>query len=329
MSKNQNENNPFDNLLSRVSEPLRRIFSKISMSIVIVVMILLGIVLGLDSYYKIADKEQAIVIRFGKAQTIKETGLHFKVPIIDRVQKVDTTIQSFSIGYDEKTNRSFTEESTMITKDYNFVNIDFYLEYRVIAPEEFIYSSKEPVKILKNLAQGSIRSIVGSYNVDDILTTGKSEIQTLIKESISKKLEEQNLGIQLVNITIQDAEPPTREVMQAFKTVETAKQAKETVINNANRYRNERLPNAKAETDRILQEAETTKAQRINEANSQVARFNEMYTEYTKNPEITKERMFYETMEELLPEIKIIIDGTGKTGTVLPLGSFTNGGDLD
>ena len=121
------------------------------------------------------------------------------------------------------------------------------------------------------------------------------------------------MGLQVVNVTIQDSEPPTVEVMEAFKAVETAKQGKETSINNANKYRNEKLPGATAEIDKILQEAESEKTRRINEANAEVAKFNAMYEEYIKNPQVTKQRRFYETMEEVLPNLKVIIDGTDKT----------------
>ncbi len=116
--------------------------------------------------------------------------------------------------------------------------------------------------------------------------------------------------------------------MEAFKAVETAKQGKETAINNANKYRNEKLPQAQAQIDQIMQEAESSKVQRINEANAEVAKFNAMYAEYVKNPEVTKKRMFYESMEDILPGMKVIIDGTGQTSTILPLDSFTQtGGD--
>ena len=165
--------------------------------------------------------------------------------------------------------------------------------------------------------------MIASYSVDDVLTTGKSEIQAKIREMIMEKMEQQDVGIQLVNITIQDSEPPTQEVMRAFKAVETAKQGKETAVNNANKYRNEQLPQAEAQADQIIQDAEAAKQVRINEAEAEVARFNAMYEEYVKNPEVTKQRMFYEAMEDVLPDMKLIIDdGTG-TQKVLPLDSFT------
>ena len=159
--------------------------------------------------------------------------------------------------------------------------------------------------------------------MDSVLTTGKNEIQSRVKEMVMNKLEQHDVGLSVVNVTIQDSEPPTAEVMEAFKAVETAKQGKETAINNANKYRNEKLPEATAQTDKILQEAESSKVQRVNEANAEVAKFNAMYEEYSKNPEVTRKRMFYEAMEDVLPGMKVIIDGTGKTDTILPLDSFT------
>ena len=182
----------------------------------------------------------------------------------------------------------------------------------------------EPEDILKNISQSCIRTVIASYDVDEVLTTGKGEIQSKIKEMILKQMEEQDLGIQLVNITIQDSEPPTQEVMKAFKAEETAKQGKETALNNANKYRNEQLPLAQAQADGIIKDAEAQKAERINEATAQVARYNAMYEEYIKNPTVTKQRMFYETMEEVLPDLKVVIESpNGNTQTFYPLESFT------
>lgn len=292
-------------------------------AVIIVVLILAG-----GSTYQINEQEQAVLVTLGKPQAVTESGLHFKLPIIQSVIKVDTTLRSFGIGYDVTTGQTIPgDESLMITSDYNFVNIDFYVEYRVVDPVKAVYNSQDPELILKNIAQSCIRSVVASYDVDSVLTTGKAEIQANIKSLISAKLENEDLGIALVNITIQDSEPPTAAVMEAFKAVETAKQGKETTINNANKYRNERIPEAQAEADGIVKSAEANKEQRINEATAQVARFNAMYEEYVKNPNVTKLRMFYEAMEEVLPGLKVTIVGTEGTTTVLPLDSFVGEGN--
>ncbi len=290
----------------------------------IVAGILFVFILGINCYYTIGEQEQAVVTTFGSPQAVSTPGLHFKVPFIQKVKKVDTTIKGLSIGYDLNTDMSKEEESLMITSDYNFVNVDFFLEYKVSDPIKALYASENPVMILKNMAQGCIRSVIGSYDVDSVITTGKSEIQSKIKTMLMEQLENQDIGIQLVNISIQDAEPPTDAVKEAFKAVETAKQGKETAINNANKYRSEQLPQAEAEVDQILKKAEAEKEARINEAAGQAARFNALYEEYNKYPLITKQRMFFETMQEILPDLEVIIDnGDGSVQKILPLESFT------
>lgn len=299
-------------------------FGKLIISLIVIGVILL---FAFDSFYTIKEEEQAVVITFGKASAVNTAGLHFKLPLIQKVKKVNTTIQGFTIGYDATTNQNIEKESMMITRDFNFVNVDFFVEYKVSDPVKALYASDDPVTILKNIAQSSIRSVVGRYDVDSVITTGKNEIQSEIKQSILEKLNRQDIGIQLVNISIQDAEPPTEEVMKAFKSVETAKQGKETAINNATKYQNEQLPQAEAKVDRILQEAESTKTKRINEANAEVAKFNKMYEEYIKNPAITKQRMFYEAMESILPDLKVIIDSSDSgIQKLLPLDQLMEGG---
>lgn len=286
-------------------------------------------ILAMNSTYQIREQEQAVLVTLGKAQAVTDPGLHFKIPFIQQVRKVNTTIQGFAIGYTENYNE-YTEDSMMITSDYNFVNVDFFVEYRYSDPVKAVYASKNPEAILKNISQSCIRTVIGSYPVDDVLTTGKNEIQAAIKEMIIARLDEQDIGVQLVNITIQDSEPPTEEVMQAFKAVETAKQGKETALNNANKYRNEQLPTAQAKADGIIKDAEAQKTERVNEATAQVARFNAMYEEYIKNPTVTKQRMFFEAMEKILPDLKVIIESpSGDMQTIYPVESFVGTSDSD
>lgn len=282
-------------------------------------------VLALDSTYQIKEQEQAVVTTFGKPSAVTTSGLHFKIPLIQKVHKVNTTIQGFPIGYTTDSNEVNVDEAIMITSDYNFVDVDFFVEYRITEPVKYIYASRDPEAILKNMAQSCIRTVIGSYDVDSVLTTGKNEIQALIKDMITEKLEQQDIGIMLVNITIQDSEPPTQEIMAAFKAVETAKQGKDTALNNANKYKNEKIPEAEAKADQIVKEAEAKKQERINEAQGQVARFNAMYEEYIKNPGVTKQRMFYEAMEDILPELEVVIDGSDGVQKFLPLKPFTSG----
>jgi membrane protease subunit HflK len=327
---------------------MRKIMSKgaktaVTVISIIVLLVFAGAVL-LSGVYTISESEQGVVLTFGKPTGKAAPGLHFKVPFIQTVYKVDTTIKGFDVGYtttknpnvdpnDPEANTSIytsTPDSMMITSDYNFITVDFYVEYRVTDAEKSLFASQNPELILKNIAQNSIRTTIGSYTVDSVLTTGKNEIQSNIFTMITEKLETYDLGIQLVSISMQDAEPPTSDISEAFKAVETAKQGKETAVNNANKYRNEQIPAANAEADRIVQEAEADKQERINEATGQVSRFQSEYEQYQKFPGMTKRRMFYETMEDVLPDMKVIIDdGNGNMQTMLPLDSFTDPGMTD
>ena len=292
----------------------------------LVAVLVMAIVLISNSMYTINEQENAVVVTFGVPRTVTTSGLHFKAPFVQQVKKVDMTIHGFALGYDQYTGEFLPDESLMITSDYNFVNVDFFVEYRVTDPASYLYNARQPELILKTLAQSYIRDTIGLYPVDEVITTGKGQIQTEIKEKIMNRLTVEDIGLQLVNITIQDAEPPTAEVLAAFKEVETAKQGAETAVNTANKYRSEQIPAAKAQADQILQKAEAEKQSRINEAEGQVARFNSMYQEYARYPLITKQRMYYETMEQLLPSLRVIlVDDSGNTLNVLsPYLSGTN-----
>ena len=290
--------------------------------IVLVILVLLAAVLG--SYYNVSEQENAVVTMFGKVVRTDTAGLYFKIPFLQQVRMVDITTHGTGIGYSVGANGQnivSNFDGIMITKDFNLINIDFYLEYKVSDPVAYLFNSQEPEQILNNIALASIRSTVVDYTVDEAMTTGKSAIQADVKEKMVRDLQNQNIGIQVVNITIQDAAPPTQEIMLAFKEVETAKQSAETRINQARKYENEQIPAAEAQADRIVQSAEAQKSARIAEAEGQVARFNAMYEQYALNPLITKQRMFYETLEDLLPGLKVIITD-GSTQTMLPVESF-------
>ena len=271
------------------------------------------LIFATQGWYTVSEQENAVVTTAGKVTDITGAGLHFKIPVIQTAHKVLMTIQGMTLGYVQEGNYGTfqPDDNLMISNDFNIVSIDFYAEWRVTVPEKFLFKVEEPVVLLTNIIRSSARDVVSSYMVDSVLTDGKYEIQTNIRELVNNVLDDYDIGIMVTNVIIQDAEPPTAEVIAAFKAVEDAKQKKDTLINEANRYYNENIPGARAEADRITKQAEAVKEARINEANGQVARFNEMYGEYAIYPEITKTRMYLETMEEIMPDIKMYIDGTG------------------
>ena len=290
---------------------------------IVVVIVLAGAVF-FNSFYELNEDEFAVITTFGKPSVVSTPGLKLKLPVIQQKTIVSKATHGLTIGYDQRSGASISSESVMITVDYNFVNVDFYVEYRVTDPVKYLYNSADPVGILKMLCQSYIRDTIGLYKVDDVITTGKSEIQAAIKDKILARLEQEDLGLALVSITIQDAEPPTVEVQEAFKAVETAKQGAETAINNANKYANEVMPAAAADADEIAQQAEAYRTARINEANGQASRFSQLYEEYSRYPEIIRQRLFYEKIADIFPDMKVVIlgsDGTELT-TVLPLDDF-------
>ena len=300
----------------------------------VVAVLVAVVVAGFTCFYTVDDKQQAVVTTFGKVTDITDPGLHFKAPFgIQKVKKVDVNVyQKIEIGYetDGYGNEIVkTNESAMITGDYNIDNVDFLVEYKISDPEQYLYSSTSPELILRNLIQSQIRNVVGSASVDSVLTDGKESIQMRVKELVTQILADYDIGLTLVDVRIQDAEPPTVAVIEAFKAVETAKQQAQAVVNDSIAYENAQLPAADAKVDKLLREAEYQKTARINEGVQQVAMFTAMYEQYAKDPDITTARMYYETVSKILPGVKLYINtGSGEGNDVqmlLPLESLMGG----
>ncbi len=302
---------------------------RIALIVAAVLVVLIGI---FTSFYTVDDKQQAVVTTFGKVTDITDPGLHFKLPFgIQKAEKVDINVyQKIELGYSTDPDGEYAvnaDESTMITGDYNVVNVDFFVEYKITDPEKYLYNTNDPELILRNLIQSQVRNVVGSSSVDSVLTDGKENIQMQVKELVTEILTEYDIGLSLVDVRIQDAEPPTYDVNEAFKAVETAKQTAEAVVNDAKAYQNAKLPDAQAQADKLLQNAEYLKQNRINEAIETVAMFQAMYQEYAQNPEITRSRMYYEAISKVLPGVKVVINtGDGETvDYVLPLDPIVGG----
>lgn len=301
---------------------------RIKKIIVIAAIIIAVVAIGSTCWYTVDEKQQAVVTTFGRVTGVTGAGMHFKLPFgIQKAHKVDVNVyRKIELGYRSTGDGASTvveKESKMITGDYNIVNVDFFIEYKVSNPVKFLFSSKDPEQILKNLVQSQIRNVVGSYKVDRVLTDGKSEIQQKVKDMTSEILTEYDIGLILTDVKIQDSEPPTASVIEAFKNVETAKQKAETLINEARAYQNQKLPEAQAQADQLKQNAEYLKQNRINDAVKAVAMFEAMYAEYEKNPDITRSRMYYEALTSALPGVRLFIDvSDGTTNKLLPLESF-------
>ena len=281
-------------------------------TVVLVSLLAVVLIIGSSScFYTVDDKQQAVVTTFGKVTDVTDAGLHFKLPFgIQKAHKVDVNVyQKIELGYSSTGGDEYYQvnekESTMITGDYNIVNVDFFVEYKISDPVQYLFSSNKPELILRNL------------------------IQSQVKDLVTQILAEYDIGLTLVDVRIQDSEPPTLDVIEAFKAVETAKQQAETVVNDAKAYQNAQLPDAQARADKLVQNAQYLKQKRINEATQQVAMFSAMYEEYKLNPEITRSRMYYEAVSQILPGVKLYIN-TGDSNSVdmlLPLESIVGGGN--
>ncbi len=289
-----------------------RTFKKAVPKIYIGFAIIVIVIALFNSIFITNEQEIGFVSFFGETSAIDGAGMHFKVPFLTQKHVYDSTTQGMAIGYDFESDESEEEDSLMITSDFNFVNIDFYLEYRISDPVVYCYGTDDPEGVLQNIAQSAIRNTVGQYDVDSVLTTGKTEIEIAVYDDIISELQHHNTGLTVLSVKIQDSEPPTAEVSAAFKNVENTKQNADSVINNANEYANTELPAAEAEADKVKQEAEAIKTERINEAKEEIANFEALFSQYQLNPDTVKARLYYEAMEEILPNMKIIVSDDAK-----------------
>lgn len=330
-----NENGTYRWVPDNEPKPKKPVNWKKIRNIVLAAALALVLLIGSSScFYTVDDKQQAVVTTFGRVTDVTDAGLHFKLPFgIQQARKVDVNVyQKIELGYTSSGDDAYQvneRESTMITGDYNIVNVDFFVEYKISDPVKYLYSSNNPEMILRNLIQSQIRNVVGSTSVDAVLTDGKESIQSQVKDLVTQILQEYDIGLTLVDVRIQDSEPPTQDVIEAFKAVETAKQQAETVVNDAKAYQNAQLPDAQAQADKLVQNAEYLKQKRINEATQQVAMFSAMYEEYKLNPEITRSRMYYEAISQILPGVKLFVNtGSGENvDMLLPLETIVGGGN--
>ena len=289
-----------------------------------VIAVVAAIVVICGCFYRVDEQHNAVLTQFGTIIRVDTAGLYGKAPW-QSVRKVDMTTHGIGIGYtvdNNGQNITNADDGIMITSDFNLLNIDFYLEYRVSDPIAYLYNTENPEQVLANIARANIRTVVSNYTVDEAMTTSKGQIQADIKAAMQEELSIPNIGFTVVNITVQDSAPPTEDIVKVFQSVESAKQGADKAKNEALQYQNSKIPESEAKADAIIQQAEATKSARIAEAEGQVKRFNQMYEEYKQFPFITKKRLFYEKMEEVLPKCKIIITD-GSTSTVYPVDSFT------
>ncbi|MFD0714322.1 FtsH protease activity modulator HflK [Paenibacillus sp. GCM10027626] len=286
---------------------------------------------GSTMFYTVQEQEKAAILTFGKYTGESDAGLGFKWPYpIQQVIKVPAKLtQKIQIGYRQEGSKmdSHDDESMMITGDENIVSADAVVTWRISNIHDFLYNIDDPERFLRNSASSAIRSVIGASKLDYAITDGKTEIQSKVYEKLVEMHQKYETGIQIVDLKFQDIEPPGGEVEEAFREVTNAREEKNTKINNAMKYENDRIPKARGEAQALLENAEAQKQSRILNAQGDVAKFNAIYSQYKVNPAVTESRLILETLEKILPKAKIFIsDGAGDTVKYLPLNEMMRGG---
>lgn len=299
---------------------LKRLYTIAGLSILIII---LGIT-ALTSWYTVDESEQAVIMTFGDVQEgISDPGLHFKLPWpIQDVEKLSKETFSLQFGYKEKDGEieEYPEETKMITGDENIVLADLVVQWKITDPGKYLFNSEKPETILYNSTSSALRSIIGSSKIDDALTSGKAEIEAEVRDLLTELIGKYDIGISILAVKLQDVELPNAEVRKAFTNVTDARETMNTKINEANKYRNKRTKEAEGEKDALISQAEGDKAARIETARGDVSIFNALLTEYKSSPDITKQRLILETLDQVLPGTEIyIMKDDGNTLKYLPI----------
>lgn len=288
-------------------------------------LILLILVLYLASgIYIVQPNEQGVIRRFGKFTRLDSPGLHYHLPFpfetavtpsVTEVKRIEIGFRTARGGYLE-----VPEEALMLTGDENIVSAESIVQYRIKNAADYLFNIIEPELTVRNAAEAALRQVIGSRKIDDALTEGKYEIQEETKLLIQELLDLYQSGILVTAVQLQDVNPP-EEVSAAFKDVASAKEDKSKFINEAEGYRNDIIPKARGEAAKTIKEAEGYKIERIRKAEGDVAKFNQILAEYQNGKEVTRNRLYIETMESVLPHMKkyILEEKENNILKILPL----------
>src|SRR6056297_1348846 len=286
-----------------------------------------ALVVIFSSFFTVQPEEVGIITRFGEFTRTANPGLNFKVPFVEEVRYVPVQRQlKHEFGYrttssgvrSTYTKAGYSDESLMLTGDLNLADVEWVIQYRVDDPYNFLFKIRSPEQTLRDISEAAMRQIVGDSTVNEVLTVGRAEFAIEVEQLIQELCNEYESGIKIEQVLLQDINPPN-SVKPSFNAVNEAQQQRETLINQAESDYNRVIPRARGEAQQTIQQAEGYSTNRINTAAGEVAAFVDLHAEYVKAPDITKRRIYYETMQELLPKLsnKVITDQDGSG--VLPL----------
>ena len=283
-----------------------------------IVAIILLIVLVWTSCYTVQAESEGVVLRFGKFLKTVEPGLHFKFPFsIDRVTVLPTRRQlKLEFGFvtpgytnPHQPGKDAREERSMVTGDLNAALVEWVVQYRIEDPKQYLFDVRNPDQTLRDLSEAAMREVIGDRTVDEVITIGRQDIEISALARMQELAKRYMLGIRVDQVQLKNVNPPA-EVQASFNEVNKAQQDRENAINIANGDYNEAVPRARGQADQMIRAAEGYRFKRVNEAQGDVASFNAILAEYVKAPEITRTRLYLETMGDVLPATgeKIIID---------------------
>ncbi len=287
-----------------------------------------------SSVFTIGAEEVGVILRFGQYKRTESSGLHFKIPFIESVTKVAVERQNKeefgfrTISAGKRTQfstRGYEEESLMLTGDLNAADVEWIVQYRIDNPFEFLFKVRNARQTFRDMNEAIMREIIGDRTVNEVLTVGRQEIADAMTLKLQELCEQYELGIRVDQVVLQDVTPPEM-VKPAFNEVNEAQQEKEKLINQARSAYNQVIPKARGEALRTIEEAHGYATERINIARGDSAQFAAIYREYIKAKEVTRQRIFLETMNEVLPKVgrKLITDDAASG--ILPLFNLQQGG---
>src|SRR3954468_11076291 len=288
----------------------------------LVVLVIAALIVLWTSYYTVPAESEGVVLRFGRFLKTVEPGLHFKIPLgVDEVTVLPTRRQLklefgfYTAGYtnpDQPTMQQVDEKS-MVTGDLNAALVEWVVQYRIDDPKEYLFDVRNPGQTLRDLSEAAMREVIGDRTVDEVITIGRQDIEISALSRVQELAKRYKLGVRVDQVQLKNVNPP-REVQASFNEVNRAQQDRENAINIANGDYNEAVPRARGQADQTIRGAEGYRFKRVNEAEGDVASFNAMLEQYIKAPEITRTRLYLETMQDVLPAMgpKIIIDDSMK-----------------
>lgn len=282
-----------------------------------------------SSIFQISTEEVGVITRFGKYVRQVEPGLNFKIPLaedvykvpVERQQKLEFGFRTAQAGVNTQYNSqssSTKDESLMLTGDLNLAEVQWVVQYRIDNAYNNLFEVRNPQSTLRTLSEAAMRQIVGDRTVNEVLTVGRTEIGSKSQELIQQICREYSMGIKIEQVVLQDVNPP-EPVKAAFNAVNEAQQEKETLINQAKSEYNKVIPKARGQAEETIQQAEGYAAERVNNADGEAARFTALYNEFVKAPEVTKRRIYLETMSNVMPKIGNVVITDEKGNNVLPL----------